>query len=78
MGFIEQHLPSVDSILSPYLSSLLLPLEQILLESTVEIFSASLATLETMVIVAVVSHCYFILELVSYCLSFPSIFLSLS
>jgi len=68
MGFIVQTLPSVESMPSLYLFSLLPLLELVLFEPAVEAFFAFLAKLEAVAIVAVVFLGCFALELVLYCL----------
>jgi len=52
MGSFEETLLSVEGLLSPHLSSLLLPLEQVLWEPTVEASPAFLAKPEAVVVIA--------------------------
>ena len=71
MSSIKQTLFSVESVPLLHLFSLLLLLELVLLESVVEVFTASLARLEVMVIFVIVSLA--VLELVSSVLVIPLI-----
>jgi len=66
MGSFEETLPSVEGLPLPHLSFLLLPLEQVLWEPTVEASPASLAKPEAVAVIAQVPLADSTLESVPY------------